>query len=64
MQKKSWPMLKLDSFSNDEKIKFAEQYLKQYSKKLSSEQLSLIASSPMCSSPLFLRAILEEVRIS
>ena len=74
IQKKNWPQLKvlkikkihwnffkIENFTNDEKVKFTESYLSQYSKKLNKNQLNLIIESKSTSNPLYLKTLLEEV---
>lgn len=61
--KRSWKSLKLAPLAEDERRTLINTYLKQYSKKIDDELLNRIASVPQASNPLFLRILLEELRL-
>ena len=47
----------------DERREYVKMYLSQYSKALNTERLEKIATSPQTQNPLFLKALLEELRL-
>ena len=64
LQSRKWPTIKVKPFQYQERQEFITRYLKKfYSKELSSELVSHIALHDKCENPLFLRTLLEELRI-
>lgn len=55
--------LEVGPLNEDERALLIADYLAQYTKKLSPQHVSRIASAPPAGSPLFLRALLEELRL-
>ena len=62
-QRRGWPNMQIQPLTNDEKRLLIAQYLQQYTKALSDNHLQLISSAPQTSNPLYLRALLEELRV-
>ena len=55
--------LEVGPLNENERALLIADYLAQYTKKLSSQHVSRIASAPPAGNPLFLRALLEELRL-
>ncbi len=63
LSKRDWPALHVEPLDDEERRKLIRQYIGQYRKTLSEERIERIASSPQTMNPLYLRALLEELRI-
>ena len=63
LEKRGWPTLQIQPLTIDERKQLIREYLKQYVKQLSNEQIERIADCQQASNPLFLRALLEELRV-
>ncbi|MEP7234573.1 MAG: tetratricopeptide repeat protein [Ignavibacteriota bacterium] len=63
LRKHNWNELELQPLDEPMRRRIAEEYLSHYHKTLDSDHLSAIARDPKCESPLFLRTLLEELRI-
>jgi tetratricopeptide (TPR) repeat protein len=57
------PSLEIQLLDTDERRRFIEKYLAQYTKILSGELVEYIAGAPQAANPLYLGALLEELRI-
>jgi tetratricopeptide (TPR) repeat protein len=60
---RGWQELGMQPLSEKEREAVVVRYLSEYSKGLSAEQVRRIASDVKCSHPLFLRTLLEELRL-
>jgi len=63
LKKRSWHFLTIKPLRVKERKKLIEDYLSQYKKSLSSIHSGRIAASKQASNPLFLRSLLEELRL-
>ena len=63
LKRRSWHTLAIEPLNQDERKVFIEKYLAQYTKSLSPDQAERIASAGQTSNPLYLRALLEELRL-
>jgi tetratricopeptide (TPR) repeat protein len=63
LTRRGWPMLTVEPFEPDERREFIGKYLAQFTKSLSPERRERIAASPMSANPLYLQALLEELRV-
>ena len=63
LTKRGWPVLQLQALDIEERIRLIDAYLAQYTKQLSPSRAERIASSPQAANPLYLRALLEELRV-
>lgn len=63
IKKRDWPALEVKPLDADSKKKFIVSYLKQYTKELNSSRVDRIAMAEQASNPLYLRGILEELRL-
>jgi nephrocystin-3 len=61
---RGWNVYALQSLGERERETLLVRYLGEYRKSLSSEQCKRIAADPKCSNPLFLRTVLEELRVA
>jgi tetratricopeptide (TPR) repeat protein len=62
-RKRKWPTMDVEPLTVSERNALITCYLKKYHKALSIGAKEELASAPQCEKPLFLRALLEEVRI-
>lgn len=62
--RREWKTLTVEPFTEGERRVFVQRYLKQYSKKLPDSFIDEIARASQTSSPIFIKTLLEELRIS
>ena len=59
-----WPLLEVHALNLEEKNNIVTTYLEGiYGKTLSTDQKEMIVSAPQTNNPLYLKALLDEVRI-
>ncbi len=63
LKKRGWPALTVTPLDAPERHDLIERHLAQYAKKLSQPQAERIAAAEQSSNPLYLRALLEELRV-
>lgn len=63
IERRAWQTLMVEPLHKEKKKEIITAYLNQYSKKLKKEQSEIIADAPQTANPLFLRALLEELRL-
>jgi tetratricopeptide (TPR) repeat protein len=63
LEKRSWPTLKIASFGQVERRQLVTEYLSQFTKTLPSDLVDRIVTADQSANPLYLRALLEELRI-
>lgn len=63
IRRRRWPALNVQNFTIDERREFIQRYLAQYSKSLSPDLLERVAASEQTGVPLYLQALLEELRV-
>ena len=63
IERRGWSTLRLDGLANDKRRQLIRYYLQRYGKTLESDLAEKIASTPLASNPLFLTALLEELRV-
>ncbi len=63
IQKRNWPTLKVELLSADERRKLIAEYLAQHAKNLSPARVERIAAAPPSANPLYLRVLLDELRL-
>ncbi len=61
--KRGWQQLNVEPLTTDERKQLISEYLAQYTKALASAQMARIASAPQSANPLYLRALLDELRV-
>ncbi len=63
LTKRRWPVLDVQPLEPAERIRLIVECLRQASKALSEDRVQRIASAEQAANPLFLRALLEELRV-
>ncbi len=63
LQKRAWPTLPVRPLEPDERRQLIADYLAQFRKKLTKDRIERIASAPQAANPLYLRALLDELRV-
>ncbi|MCK4824413.1 DUF4062 domain-containing protein, partial [bacterium] len=63
LNERGWDVLDVPLLDENKRRVLVEKYLKQYSKVISSELVDMVVSSSQTSNPLFLRSLLEELRV-
>ena len=62
VQRRDWPELAVKPLTLPERRKLLEEFLAQFSRRLSSDRVNQIAGCEQAANPLFLRAVLDELR--
>ena len=63
LRQRDWPVHSLESLDIKRRVQLIGDWLASYRKALASEQTQLIAQAPQTGNPLFLKTVLEELRI-
>ncbi|HSB09652.1 MAG TPA: tetratricopeptide repeat protein [Blastocatellia bacterium] len=63
LKKRDWPMLHVEPLTTSERTQLVNEYLAQYTKSLSAGRVERLAAAPQTANPLYLRALLEELRL-
>jgi hypothetical protein len=63
IQKRHWPMLKVEPLSADERRKLIAECLAQHAKSLNAARVERITAAPPSANPLYLRVLLDELRL-
>lgn len=63
ISRRNWVSITVEPLDINEKKELITEYLMQYSKKLTAEHMDIIANASQTANPLFLRALLEELRL-
>ena len=63
LMKRDWPTLEVHPFSDRERKVLVDEYLGQYGKSLAEKRVDTIVSSKQTGNPLFLRSLLDELRV-
>lgn len=63
LQKRSWPSFTVEGLRLSERKRIIAKYLVQFRKSLDDQRLTRITSANQTESPLFLRALLDELRV-
>ena len=63
VRKRGWPELKVEPLSPEERLELVRQFLGQYGRRLSDARIDRIASAPQSANPLYLRVLLDELRL-
>ncbi len=63
LAQRGWEEFVVEPLSTEQRHEVTKYYLSQYHKSLTRPQLEALATNEKCASPLFLRTILEELRI-
>jgi nephrocystin-3 len=60
---RKWKQLRVEPLTENEMLEFIEEYMAQYGKTLTRNQLDKVVSAKQSQNPLFLKTLLEELRI-
>ncbi|HEV3083926.1 MAG TPA: DUF4062 domain-containing protein, partial [Gemmataceae bacterium] len=63
LEKRQWPTLTVRLLEPAERRRLIADYLAQYTKRLNHAQVERIAGAPQAANPLYLRALLDELRV-
>jgi tetratricopeptide (TPR) repeat protein len=63
MRKRGWPSLNVAPLDAEERIALVRDYLALYAKSLSRDRVQRIADAPQSANPLYLRVLLDELRV-
>ncbi|MFC1596736.1 DUF4062 domain-containing protein [Planctomycetota bacterium] len=63
LQERGWPTLKIQPLEDGERRQLIERYLAQHTKQLAPAHVERIARADQAANPLYLRALLEELRV-
>lgn len=63
IQKRNWPTFKVDSLNERERLRLLWRFLRQSGKRLSKDRRRRIACTPQSANPLYLRVLLDELRL-
>ncbi len=63
LRERGWPTLEVEPLEPEERERLIVAYLAQYTKQLSPDRVARIVSEPQAANPLYLRALLEELRV-
>lgn len=63
LTKRGWPILNVEPLDVDERKQMIREYLALFTKALSAVRIECIANAPQCQNPLFLHALLDELRL-
>jgi len=63
MNSRGWPQFKISPLQEDERRQLVTDYLSRFTKTLDERQLSTIIRSPQTGNPLFLKVLLDELRV-
>ncbi len=63
LEKRGWRALRVEPLDRGERTELISRYLRQYARALGPAHLERIAEAPQSANPLYLRALLEELRV-
>ena len=63
MNSRGWPQFKISPLKEDERRNLVTEYLSRFTKTLDERQLSTLIRSPQTGNPLFLKVLLDELRV-
>jgi tetratricopeptide (TPR) repeat protein len=63
LRRRGWPTLSVEPLALDERKQLIRRYLQRYAKELAPRRVDRIATSDGAANPLYLRALLEELRV-
>jgi tetratricopeptide (TPR) repeat protein len=63
LARRGWPTLQVQPLDGDERRRLIAEYLAQFRKALSPARVERLAAAPQTANPLYLRALLEELRV-
>jgi tetratricopeptide (TPR) repeat protein len=63
LKDREWNTMTVEPLTTEERKNLIEEYLGQYGKKMTQAQLQRVMGSNACQNPLYLRTLLEEIRV-
>ena len=63
-KQRRWPVVEISKFTQTQRIEFSQRYLRQFAKSLDEDNLNRIVVAQPSDNPLFLRTMLEELRLA
>ena len=63
LKKRTWPTFTIELLREDERRELIGKYLSQYAKTISPDRAARVASAEQTANPLYLRALLDELRL-
>ncbi|KAL6069903.1 DUF4062 domain-containing protein [Balamuthia mandrillaris] len=63
IQRRGWKCMRVQALDEQERTNLVEEYMAMYGKTLTKDQTERIVKADQCRNPLFLRTLLEEIRI-
>jgi len=64
LEKRSWPAISIQPLTTDERKRMIIDYLARFSKKLDTSRLDRISAEPAAANPLYLKILLDELRVT
>ena len=61
---RGWKSLRVEPLTTDERSRMIEHYLARFGKKLDASRLERIAAAPVAANPLYLKILLDELRVT
>lgn len=63
LKRRDYPTMTVEPLAADERLQVIDEYLALFTKRLSPERAERVASAPQTENPLFLRVLLDELRV-
>ena len=64
VKQRGWETLRVEPLTTDERRQMIEHYLARFAKKLDAQRLDRLAAAPAAANPLFLKILLDELRVT
>jgi nephrocystin-3 len=64
VMQRGWESLRVEPLTHDERRRMVEHYLARFGKKLDSVRLDRLATAPAAANPLYLKILLDELRVT
>jgi nephrocystin-3 len=64
VKQRGWETLRVEPLTTDERRQMIEHYLARFAKKLDASRLERLATAPAAANPLFLKILLDELRVT
>ncbi|MBM3317664.1 MAG: tetratricopeptide repeat protein, partial [Candidatus Eisenbacteria bacterium] len=64
LRKRGWPSFRLEPLTTEERRRLAAAYLARFGKRLDLTQLDRLAGAPATANPLYLKIVLDELRVT
>jgi nephrocystin-3 len=64
LEKRQWASLRVEPLTADERLRMIADYLMRFGKKLDGPRLERLSAAPAAANPLYLKTLLDELRVS